>query len=64
MCGDGVGFIFPMIKVMNIFWAIPALGVAIILLWMFAIIRSLSKEWGLLQSRLQAFFQTKPTDID
>lgn len=53
-----------MIKVMNIFWAIPALGVAIILLWMFAIIRSLSKEWGPLQSRLQAFFQTKPTDID
>jgi hypothetical protein len=64
MCGDGVGFIFAMIKVMNIFWAIPALGVAIILLWMFAIIRSLSKEWGPLQSRLQAFFQTKPTDID
>ena len=63
MCGDGVGFIFEMIK-MNIFWTIPALGVAIILLWVLGVVQSLSKEWGLLQYRLQEFFQTKPTDID
>ena len=65
MCGDGVGFIFSMIKIkMNIFWTIPALGVAIILLWMLAVIQSLSKEWGLFKDRLESFFQTKTTDID
>jgi hypothetical protein len=64
MCGDGVGFIFAIIKMMNIFLTIPALGVAIILVWMFAVLQSISREWSLLQYRLREFFDTETSDID
>jgi hypothetical protein len=49
---------------MNIFLTIPALGVAIILVWMFAVLQSISREWSLLQYRLREFFDTETSDID
>jgi hypothetical protein len=51
-------------KMNSLFWTLPALWVAIALLWVIVIVTSLSKEWNLLKERLRAFFQTKTSDID